>query len=269
MITNICESDNMDLIKSVYKNELEWHKLLKANVLSLMNDKLVMISNQHIKTSDFNLIDLWLKEFEIKNKLINYEKEVKRVIKIFKELKIDRFTFRVPLYDSNNMSSLFKFYKDQSELIEDGEDVQLICNFPIYDDQYAIVDQFRTVLVTTEEKNQLWDKLDGSGINMMSRLSQITNRYIFYHLEDPIGCFETIETKLFEKILCGIYSIKILSDYRGKGLGSKMLIEFMKNQKGKAFYLQTWDTNPALKFYKRLGFKEIYRYKRFVKENCL
>ena len=55
-----------------------------------------------------------------------------------------------------------------------------------------------------------------------------------------------------------ILDITLLPDYQGKGIGTKILNQFIKESEksGKTLNLHVEYNNPALKLYKRLGFKK-------------
>ncbi|MCP4155188.1 MAG: GNAT family N-acetyltransferase [bacterium] len=52
-----------------------------------------------------------------------------------------------------------------------------------------------------------------------------------------------------------IYNIQISKAYRGQGIGTSVLTSLLNANPGKRFILTTFDDNPAMVLYKRLGFK--------------
>ena len=68
-----------------------------------------------------------------------------------------------------------------------------------------------------------------------------------------------------------LFAIVIGKQYRGKGLGSKLLtylIDKAKNQFGiKLLHLEMYEGNPAKSLYERFGFKHYASHERFLKES--
>ena len=52
-------------------------------------------------------------------------------------------------------------------------------------------------------------------------------------------------------------NICLKEEFRGKGLGSKILCDLIQKHKNKDIYLRVFKSNPAKKLYERLGFKTI------------
>ncbi len=238
--------------------------LLGAKVNLLYDDNIVVISNPFVKSSNSNLIDLWLTDNRTKSNSFDYERELKGAVDILDNLKIPNFTIRIPFCSLDSISNTISLLSYRKDISKDIDDVQLIYTPVASSDNYILDYNFKISLVKNEEDKLIWKEIDECKVNYANHLSEFNKKYLFYYEKDPIGCFETIETKLSGQTIVGIYSIKIIQKHRGKGFGSKMLTEFIKSQQNKIFYLQTWDKNPALEFYKRLDFREIYRYKRFA-----
>lgn len=75
----------------------------------------------------------------------------------------------------------------------------------------------------------------------------------------------------FKKIAHQCLFVIILDkEYRGKGIGQKLMSELMKLAKErfqiKILHLEVYDTNPAIYFYERLGFEKYGYQKNFVKQ---
>ena len=82
--------------------------------------------------------------------------------------------------------------------------------------------------------------------------------YVF--LQQPVpGIHPVIEEPMNGRI--HIWGVEILEKYRGKGLGYKMLLEIL-DDKHHYFLRVQKDNIPAIKLYKKLGF-------RFYKENII
>ncbi len=68
-----------------------------------------------------------------------------------------------------------------------------------------------------------------------------------------------------------LFAIVIGKEYRGRGLGSKLLthiIDKAKNQFGiKLLHLEMYEGNPAKSLYERFGFKHYGNHKRFLKDS--
>jgi RimJ/RimL family protein N-acetyltransferase len=67
-----------------------------------------------------------------------------------------------------------------------------------------------------------------------------------------------------------LFAILVGEEYRGKGVGTKLLEFLMKVAKEKfgitLLHLEVYEGNPAYRLYKRLGFKEYGVHKKFLKE---
>ena len=77
--------------------------------------------------------------------------------------------------------------------------------------------------------------------------------------------------KLFENEPEGIYIANVCVDkrYRGRGIGKRMMIEFMKELDGEVLHLEAVKDNvSALKLYQSLGFEIVYEYPGFVDVPC-
>jgi putative acetyltransferase len=67
-----------------------------------------------------------------------------------------------------------------------------------------------------------------------------------------------------------LLSIVVDEKYRGKGVGTALIEDLMKLAKEKfhieLLHLEVYEHNPAIRLYKRFGFKEFGMQKRFIKE---
>lgn len=67
-----------------------------------------------------------------------------------------------------------------------------------------------------------------------------------------------------------LFAIIVDEQFRGKGVGKRLLTELMKigkeNHGLKMLHLEVYEGNPAIHLYKRLGFKEYGEQRHFVKE---
>lgn len=68
-----------------------------------------------------------------------------------------------------------------------------------------------------------------------------------------------------------LFGILVSEEYRGKGVGTRLLEELMKVAKEKfnieILHLEVYDGNPAQRLYERLGFTEFGRQTHFIKED--
>lgn len=63
--------------------------------------------------------------------------------------------------------------------------------------------------------------------------------------------------------------IVLLPEYRGKGIGARLLEFLISNNENKRIYLRTYKGNPARKLYRRYGFKTYKEEEHYVwKERC-
>lgn len=253
----INKSNDLELIKSIYKNELVWYEHLHAKVFHKPNEEFTIILNEEIKTSDFNLADFW---FTSQDQWLNIDDEINEVEKIFRVADIKSFAVRIPQkFTLENVELFIKMKNFDSG----GEDIHLVLEEAVSLDEIKVDPSYKMVQVSNSEERQLWESIDGCGVKLVP---DKTAKYLFYSHQEPIGCLETLETDLLGYQICGIYSVKISPNHRGRGFGELMLRKLMTSQK-KNFYIQTWDTNPALNLYKKLGFREVYRFKRYLKED--
>ena len=67
-----------------------------------------------------------------------------------------------------------------------------------------------------------------------------------------------------------LFAIVVAEEYRGKGIGTKLLKFLMKEAKHKFgirnLHLEVYEGNPAYRLYYRLGFREYGKHERFLKE---
>ena len=80
--------------------------------------------------------------------------------------------------------------------------------------------------------------------------------YLAYYNAKPVGC-----VALFEKNgLLGLYSLGTLSKYRGRGIGTALIVKAAEiaREKKLALYLQTFRADGFLDFYAKRGFTEVY-----------
>ena len=67
-----------------------------------------------------------------------------------------------------------------------------------------------------------------------------------------------------------LFAIIIDQNYRGKGVGTALINRLMTMAKDEfnieIMHLEVYEGNPAIKLYERLGFKEIGKQERFLKE---
>lgn len=73
--------------------------------------------------------------------------------------------------------------------------------------------------------------------------------------ENKIGYFS------YEIGQCSLYidNIQISSQFQGQGIGTKILMDFLKANQDAVIRLTTFDDNPAKLLYDKLGFKVIVR----------
>lgn len=68
-----------------------------------------------------------------------------------------------------------------------------------------------------------------------------------------------------------LFAIIVDENYRGQGMGTKLLEELLKQAKEEfhlAFvHLEVYEGNPAIRLYQKLGFVEYARHQRFIKED--
>ena len=68
-----------------------------------------------------------------------------------------------------------------------------------------------------------------------------------------------------------LFAIIVSKDYRGKGIGTKLidtLIDMAKNKfEIEILHLEVYETNPAISLYERLGFKKYGEHKNYIKED--
>ena len=68
-----------------------------------------------------------------------------------------------------------------------------------------------------------------------------------------------------------LFAIIVDEKFRGKGIGTKLLTELMQLAKEKhqirLLHLEAYEGNPAIRLYRRLGFREYGIQRHFVKEN--
>lgn len=102
-------------------------------------------------------------------------------------------------------------------------------------------------------------KLDSYG-NIIRHIRPLTGFADLYVQGQHAGCGLGVVQDDF----LGLFDIVIAHEYRQKGLGKKLVNSIMawgKDQGAKTAYLQVMTDNPAgLNLYRRLGFKEIYKY---------
>ncbi len=48
----------------------------------------------------------------------------------------------------------------------------------------------------------------------------------------------------------------IMPEYQGKGIGTQILENALKENEGKRIYLKTYRENPARRLYQRVGFRK-------------
>ena len=73
---------------------------------------------------------------------------------------------------------------------------------------------------------------------------------------------------VLEREYLGVYSLVTHPEYRRKGIGQSMvntMINWAQSHGATIAYLQVQGDNTAISFYKKMGFKELYRYRYFVK----
>jgi len=67
-----------------------------------------------------------------------------------------------------------------------------------------------------------------------------------------------------------LFAIIVDKQYRGKGVGTKLLLELMKRAKEQfhieLLHLEVYEGNPAMRLYEKLGFKHYGFHKNFLKE---
>lgn len=67
-----------------------------------------------------------------------------------------------------------------------------------------------------------------------------------------------------------LFVIMVAEKFRGSGIGTKLIKELMKLGKEKfhlkSLHLEVFEDNPAIRLYKRLGFKQYGRHPKFLKE---
>lgn len=103
------------------------------------------------------------------------------------------------------------------------------------------------------------NKLDQYG-NIIRQIKPLTGFADLYVQGQHAGCGLGVVQDDF----LGLFDIVIAPEYRQKGLGKELVNSIMawgKDQGAKTAYLQVMTDNPAgLNLYRRLGFKEIYKY---------
>lgn len=88
--------------------------------------------------------------------------------------------------------------------------------------------------------------------------------------DKPCG-LATLYLPVFRKIShqC-LFAIIVADEYRGKGVGKKLLADLMELAKERfkieLLHLEVYDGNPAIHLYKKLGFVEYGYQRRFIKE---
>ncbi len=67
-----------------------------------------------------------------------------------------------------------------------------------------------------------------------------------------------------------LFSIIVDKEHRGKGVGRRLLDDLIKMGKERfhleILHLEVYEGNPAIKLYRRMGFKEYGRQKHFIKD---
>ena len=117
--------------------------------------------------------------------------------------------------------------------------------------QLAIYEKLSSEVVATEEK--LKEYLFGSKKYAEALIGEFDNKPVGFAL-----FFYNFSTFLS---LPGIYleDLFVNPDYRGKGIGKKLLVELVQIAKRKGFGRGEWDVldwnKPAIEFYKSLGAK--------------
>lgn len=119
--------------------------------------------------------------------------------------------------------------------------------FPM-DDEREVDDSVRIWVSYFEKKSAFTALLDGTPCGM-------GNLYI----------------QPYQKLLhqC-LFSIIVSKEFRGKGIGTKLLEEMIKRAKNdfkiETLHLEVYEGNPAKHLYDRMGFKEYGRHPKFLKK---
>ncbi len=90
-------------------------------------------------------------------------------------------------------------------------------------------------------------------------------------IEGRIVGLANLYLSFFKKISHhALFAIIVAPEYRSQGIGQKILKELFQLAKEKFhlefLHLEVYQHNPAINLYKRLGFKEFGRQKKFIKE---
>ena len=259
---------NMDLIKDIYSLHTKGFEMLGYNVIS--KDNYEITYNKNITDCYSNYVS----NFDVRDKQ-EFERVIQNIDRDFK--KINRTTticllpFMKELY--NNQSEYFnsdeyelvsteawQVYKDFSKL----DDINTKCELDVKLELAKDMSEFAHCLMAsyrTDDEEDPYGDLDIGYIKCYENYKKICDEIEseFYYIKVNNEIVGTTQSTYNSKV-CGIYSLGICKEYRGKGIGKEVVkkqLQMCKSKDIKVAYLQTELGFLPNKLYKKIGFEDL------------
>ena len=147
----------------------------------------------------------------------------------------------------DNVKIRLSTYDDKKYLVKWLNDDEILKYFPMCDEREV------------EDAASYWISFVANGAVLTAEIDNV-----------PVG-IATLYLHPYKKLAHqSLFPIIVDKNHRGKGVGSKILIEMIKLAKEKfkikLLHLEVYEGNPAITLYERFGFKKYGFHKNFLKE---
>ena len=259
---------NIELVKDIYNLHMKWFQELNFDVIRKENYEIIY--NPNIKDCYSNFIS----NFDVKNNQ-EFENIINEADNIFSEKNRTTAVYLIPFMEElyNNRDKYFttdkfelisteawQIYHDFSKLDNINTNCKLDVKLELATDMKEYADCLMSCYQTDDEDDPYGDLDEGyrqGYMNYKKIFSDIENEFYYVKVDDKIV---GITQSIYNKKICGMYSLAIKKAYRNKGIGKEVLkqqLQMCKSKNISTAYLQTEQGFYPHKMYQKFGCEDL------------